>query len=99
VLAGVVRACDPNATSPPQIHEVVGCGTPPGAVITSTNIKSDPAYAGGLIGFALARGPGVGGCVSSANPGSIAQIVVLVTGLTCPPAAPFSGPSHECPPA
>jgi hypothetical protein len=47
---------DPNATTAPTgaaIHVIVPAGTAVGAVITSQTIKSDPAYAGGLIGFAL----------------------------------------------
>ncbi|XXT15865.1 MopE-related protein [Sorangium sp. So ce429] len=47
---------DPAATAPParaDIHEIVPAGSPVGAVITSADIRSDPAYAGGQIGFAL----------------------------------------------
>ncbi|MCC6213798.1 MAG: hypothetical protein IT376_02945 [Polyangiaceae bacterium] len=64
----------PGSTIPPgatQIFEVVACNTAPGAIITSSTIKSHPAYAGGLVGFALANGSG---CVSFANPGSVGQI-------------------------
>jgi hypothetical protein len=49
----------PGATAPPalgQIHVVVPAGTPVGTVISSATIKGDPAYAGGLIGFALVDG-------------------------------------------
>ncbi len=62
---------DPAATfGPPasQIHEVVACNTAPGAMITSQTIRNDPAYTGGLVGFALANGSG---CVSFNNPGSV----------------------------
>jgi MYXO-CTERM domain-containing protein len=47
---------DPNAMLPPSfldIHVIVPAGAPVGTVITAANIKNDPAYAGGLIGFAL----------------------------------------------
>jgi len=47
---------DPAATVPPaatDIHVVVAAGTAVGAVIDSAAIKGDPAYKGGLIGFAL----------------------------------------------
>lgn len=50
---------DPNATVAPtlgQIHVIVPAGTAVGTVITSATIKGDPAYAGGLIGFALVDG-------------------------------------------
>lgn len=47
---------DPNAVSPPtaaQINIVVPAGTPVGTVITGADIKANPNYAGGLIGFAI----------------------------------------------
>jgi hypothetical protein len=47
---------DPAATAPPlltDIHVIVPAGTAVGAVIDSATIKGDPAYKGGLIGFAL----------------------------------------------
>ncbi|HVU03499.1 MAG TPA: hypothetical protein VHE30_17190 [Polyangiaceae bacterium] len=48
---------DPNATTPPvDIHVIVPAGTPVGTVVDSATIKGDPAYAGGLIGFALVDG-------------------------------------------
>ncbi len=59
------------APSAAQIYEVVACSTAVGAIITSQTIKTNPNYAGGLVGFALANGSG---CVSFANPGSIGQI-------------------------
>ncbi|MGK4000294.1 MopE-related protein [Sorangium sp. So ce1024] len=47
---------DPGATAPPalgDIHEIVPAGSPVGTVIRAADIRSDPAYAGGQIGFAL----------------------------------------------
>ncbi len=47
---------DPNATTAPaaaDIHIVVPAGAAVGTVVTSSTIKGDPAYAGGLVGFAL----------------------------------------------
>ncbi|AUX46420.1 hypothetical protein SOCE26_079260 [Sorangium cellulosum] len=47
---------DPAATAPPalaDIHEIVPAGSPVGTVITAADIRNDPAYAGGQIGFAL----------------------------------------------
>lgn len=47
---------DPAATMPPTgtaIHIIVPAGTAVGTVITGADIKADPAYAGGLIGFAI----------------------------------------------
>ena len=41
---------------PADINVVVRVGTPVGAAITGAEIRSDPAYAGGLIGFALVGG-------------------------------------------
>src|SRR5258708_923588 len=49
----------PNATTAPtvsDIHVIVPAGTIVGTVITSATIKGDPAYAGGLVGFALLAG-------------------------------------------
>ncbi|MBZ0120607.1 MAG: hypothetical protein K8H88_26680, partial [Sandaracinaceae bacterium] len=49
---------DPAGTSPPsEIHEIVPAGSPVGTMITGANIRSDPRYLGGLIGFALIRTP------------------------------------------
>jgi len=48
---------DPAATTAPtQIHVIVPAGTPVGTVVSSSTIVGDPAYAGGLIGFALIDG-------------------------------------------
>jgi hypothetical protein len=47
---------DPNAVAPPpdaQIHVIVAAGSPVGTIVTAADIKNDPAYAGGQIGFAL----------------------------------------------
>ncbi|MBI4957118.1 MAG: hypothetical protein HY908_34200, partial [Myxococcales bacterium] len=47
---------DPNAVQPPalaDIHVIVPAGSPVGTVISSADIKNDPAYLGGFIGFAL----------------------------------------------
>jgi len=43
----------PEAT---DIHTLLPPGTPVGTTITSSDIKNDPAYLGGLIGFALIGG-------------------------------------------
>lgn len=42
-----------SAPAPSDIHVVVPAGTPVGTVVSSATIKGDPAYAGGLVGFAL----------------------------------------------
>jgi len=50
---------DPNASTPPtlaDIQVIVPAGSPVGTVVTSADIKSNPAYQGGLIGFALVGG-------------------------------------------
>jgi MYXO-CTERM domain-containing protein len=50
---------DPTATTPPTgglLHQIVAPNSPLGTVFTGTDIKKDPAYAGGLIGFALIGG-------------------------------------------
>ncbi|WP_437524697.1 MopE-related protein [Sorangium sp. So ce726] len=47
---------DPAAAAPPargDIHEIVPAGAQVGTVITAADIRSDLAYAGGQIGFAL----------------------------------------------
>lgn len=47
---------DPNAMQAPadaDIHVIVPAGTPVGTEITAADIKNDPAYQGGLVGFAL----------------------------------------------
>jgi len=47
---------DPAATMPPtatDIHIIVPAGTAVGTVITGADIKADPAYKNGLIGFAI----------------------------------------------
>ncbi|HRI67767.1 MAG TPA: MYXO-CTERM sorting domain-containing protein [Polyangium sp.] len=47
---------DPNATTPPtaaDIHIIVPANTAVGTVITGADIKADPAYNNGLIGFAI----------------------------------------------
>lgn len=38
---------------PADLHTIVPAGSPVGTVITGADIKADPAYAGGLVGFAL----------------------------------------------
>src|SRR5262245_15677799 len=38
---------------PSDLHLIVPAGSPVGTVINSTDIKNDPAYKGGAIGFAL----------------------------------------------
>jgi hypothetical protein len=46
----------PNASQAPttaDIHVIVPAGSPVGTVITAADIRKDPAYAGGSIGFAL----------------------------------------------
>jgi hypothetical protein len=50
----------PGATAAPlptDIHAIVPAGSLVGTTITGTSIRSDPAYLGGLIGFALIRTP------------------------------------------
>jgi hypothetical protein len=50
---------DPAATAAPalaDIHVIVPAGTAVGTQISSATIKGDPAYKGGLIGFALVDG-------------------------------------------
>ncbi|MEP7120058.1 MAG: hypothetical protein ABJE95_04070 [Byssovorax sp.] len=42
--------------SPAEIHTLIPAGSPVGTTITSSDIKNDPAYLGGLIGFALIGG-------------------------------------------
>jgi MYXO-CTERM domain-containing protein len=47
---------DPAATQPPadnEIYTIVPAGSPVGTEITSSDIKNDPNYKGGRIGFAL----------------------------------------------
>lgn len=47
---------DPNAAQPPsdaEIYVIVPAGSPVGTEISSADIKNDPNYKGGLIGFAL----------------------------------------------
>ncbi|MFO0553331.1 MAG: MYXO-CTERM sorting domain-containing protein [Polyangiaceae bacterium] len=56
VLAVGWYNADPNAPQPPadaDIQVIVPAGTPVGVVINSADIRNDPNYAGGLIGFAL----------------------------------------------
>ncbi len=47
-----------SAAPPPlsEVHEIVPAGTSVGAVISSKDIKNDPNYSGGYIGFALTGG-------------------------------------------
>lgn len=46
-----------DATSaPPQIYEIVPEGTPVGQIVASADIRTNPAYAGGFVGFVLTRG-------------------------------------------
>lgn len=50
---------DPNATQPPTgglLHQIVPPNSPVGSVFTGADIKKDPAYKGGLVGFALIGG-------------------------------------------
>jgi MYXO-CTERM domain-containing protein len=42
-----------QAPTAAEIHTLIPAGSPVGTTITSSDIKNDPAYAGGLIGFAL----------------------------------------------
>jgi MYXO-CTERM domain-containing protein len=42
-----------QAPTAAEIHTLLPPGTPVGTTITSSDIKNDPAYLGGLIGFAL----------------------------------------------
>lgn len=44
-----------------EIHTIVPMGSPVGTVITGANIRTDPNYAGGQIGFALIRTNGFDG--------------------------------------
>ncbi len=47
-----------DATSPPEdIYEIVPAGSPVGTTIRSTDIRNDPRYLGGAIGFALIQQP------------------------------------------
>ena len=68
---------DPNASMAPDvadIHVIVPAGSPVGTVISATDIRNDPAYAGGSIGFALVGSqthytesqwnPGCSGCAA-----------------------------------
>ncbi len=48
---------DPVATEGPQVYEVVPVDSPLGTAVTGADILGDPAYAGGLIGFALLVDP------------------------------------------
>jgi MYXO-CTERM domain-containing protein len=83
---------DPAATTPPalgDIHVIVPAGTAVGAVITAADIRTDAAYAGGQIGFAL-----VGGqtfytearfnpqCTSCATPGPWIMAVIYPSTTT-----------------
>jgi MYXO-CTERM domain-containing protein len=61
-----------------QLHVLVPANSPVGTMFTGTSIKNDPAYAGGLIGFAL-----VGGETHYTN----ASYDNVCTG--CNPAAPW----------
>ena len=48
---------DPAATTPPtDIHVIVAAGAPVGTTFSGTDIRKDPAYKGGNIGFALLGG-------------------------------------------
>ena len=50
---------DPARATPPEgadLHVIVPAGAPVGTRVTSADIRSDPAYSGGLIGFALVGG-------------------------------------------
>lgn len=42
-----------NAPAAQDLHTIVPAGSPVGTVITGADIKSDPAYKGGQVGFAL----------------------------------------------
>lgn len=46
----------PTAPTGGDLHVIMPAGTPVGTRVTSSDIRSDPAYAGGLIGFALVGG-------------------------------------------
>ena len=49
----------PGATAAPtlaEIHTIVPAGSPVGTTITGADIRKDPAYAGGSIGFAITGG-------------------------------------------
>ena len=41
------------APQPADLHTIVPAGSPVGTIITGASIKADPAYEGGLVGFAL----------------------------------------------
>lgn len=72
----------PNASTPPtQIQVIVPAGTPVGTVITSATIKGDPAYAGGLIGFALVDG--------QTHYSEQKWNVPCTNGFTCPVSGPW----------
>ena len=50
---------DSTATTPPTgglLRQIVPPNSPVGSVFTGADIKKDPAYAGGLVGFALIGG-------------------------------------------
>src|SRR5258706_453000 len=50
---------DPLATTPPTgaaLHVIIPANSPVGTTVTSANIRTDPAYTGGAIGFALVGG-------------------------------------------
>jgi MYXO-CTERM domain-containing protein len=67
-----------TAPQPSDLHVIMPANTPVGTVVTSTDIKNDPSYLGGLIGFAL-----VGGQTHYSDP----QWNPVCTG--CTPAAPW----------
>lgn len=46
-----------------DLHIIIPAGSPLGQVFTGTDIKSDPSYAGGLVGFALVGDPSM--CVEN----------------------------------
>jgi hypothetical protein len=58
-LAGIawynVPASDTAAIPPAEVHMIVPPGTPLDTVVNAEDIRSDPAYAGGFIGFALMK--------------------------------------------
>lgn len=45
-----------QAPQPQDLHMIMAPNSPVGTMITSSDIKKDPAYAGGLVGFALVGG-------------------------------------------
>ncbi|MEO6954737.1 MAG: MopE-related protein [Polyangia bacterium] len=47
-----------TSTAPPDsdLHTIVPAGSPVGTVISSSDIRNDPSYLGGVIGFALVGG-------------------------------------------